>query len=78
MGNLLKIVEISSSAVISIDADKLKVFTAKVKIWDFASLSLNDYQKFSEEDCSSVLQKYYVDCADINLRFQVYFHYCLI
>ena len=43
MKNLLKIVEEPSSAVIDTDADKLKFFTTKVKIWDYASLSLSNY-----------------------------------
>ena len=42
MENLLKIVEEPSSAAVDIDADKLKFFTRTVKIWDPASLSLND------------------------------------
>ena len=61
MENLLKIVEEPSSALVNIYADKLKLFTTKVKIWDYASLSLNVYQKMSVEDRSSVLQKLYVD-----------------
>ena len=61
MENLLKIVEEPSSALVNIYAEKLKLFTRKVKIWDYASLSLNVYQKMSVEDRSSVLQKLYVD-----------------
>lgn len=61
MENLLKIVEEPSSALVNIYAEKLKLFTTKVKIWDYASLSLNVYQKMSVEDRSSVLQKLYVD-----------------
>lgn len=61
MKNLLKIVEEPSSALVNIYAEKLKLFTRKVKIWDYASLSLNVYQKMSVEDRSSVLQKLYVD-----------------
>lgn len=61
MENLLKMVEEPSLVVADIDADKLKFFTAKVKIWDNASLSLKDCQKLSVEDRSSILQKCYVD-----------------
>lgn len=61
MENLLKIVEEPSSALVNIYAEQLKLFTTKVKIWDYASLSLNVYQKMSVEDRSSVLQKLYVD-----------------
>ena len=61
MENLLKIVEEPSSALVNIYAEKPKLFTTKVKIWDYASLSLNVYQKMSVEDRSSVLQKLYVD-----------------
>ena len=74
MENLLKIVEEPFSAVIEIDS---QFFITQVKIWDYASLSLNDYQKLSVEDRSSILKNIMLICAIDIHRFQVYFVFVL-
>ena len=57
MENLLKAVEKASFVDIQINAEKLKFFTTKVKIWDYLNVSLNNNQKLSVEDCSLILSK---------------------
>lgn len=57
MENLLKAVEKASFFDIQINAEKLKFFTTKVKIWDYLNVRLNNNQKLSVEDCSLILSK---------------------
>ena len=46
---------------VSIDHKKLKFFTSKVKICEYARLNYEDYQKLSVEVCFSMLKSYYVN-----------------
>ena len=48
---------------VNIDAEKLKFFTAKVKIWDDAKISLSECQRLSADDRSSILRIYYQDMS---------------
>ena len=66
MDDFLKLVKKPSEDQIEIDASRLKFFSSKVKIWDFARLSFTDYQKLSVEDRSFILKSYY---AEICSRF---------
>ena len=64
MEHLLKLVGERSPQYqqeVSIDSEKLTFFTSKVKIWEYARLNYENYQKLSVEDRSSVLKSYYVD-----------------
>ena len=48
---------------VEMDPAGLKFFSSKVKIWDFACLSFTDYQKFSLEDRSSILNSCYSEMS---------------
>ena len=48
-----------SSAEVTIDADSLKIFNTKVKIWEYAKISASDFQKLSFDDRASILKNYY-------------------
>ena len=47
--------------VVQIDKEKLKQFLRKVKVWDYARLSFDDYQRLSVNDRPSILRNYYID-----------------
>ena len=53
--------EPAPSKEVAIDADRLKFFNSKLRIWDYAKISSSDYQKLSFKDKSSILKSYYVD-----------------
>ena len=76
MESLLKIVEEPSSTAVDNDADRLKFFTTKVKISDFANLSLNDYQKLSVKDRLSIFKNYYVGICDCYSSVSGIFVFC--
>ena len=46
---------------VEIDEAKLKYFIDRVKVWDYACLSLQDYQRLSVENRSSILKNYYLE-----------------
>ena len=52
-----------SSAEVTIDADSLKIFNTKVKIWEYAKISASDFQKLSFDDRASILKNYYSDMS---------------
>ena len=57
----MEIVEKPSTVEVNIDAEKLKFFNAKLKVWDYAKISFSDYQKLSIENRFSILKNYYHD-----------------
>ena len=63
MEEFLKIVEEPSSTEVPFDADRLKCFNSKLKVWGYAKTSAVDSQKLSFGDRSSILKKYYVDMS---------------
>ena len=48
-----------SSAVVAIDADRLKFFNTKVQIWEYAKISASNFQKLSFDNRASILKNYY-------------------
>ena len=66
MEEFLGVVEdpsLSSSAEVSTDADRLKFFNSKVKVWEYAKILASDFQKFSFDNRSSILKNYYLDMS---------------
>ena len=65
MEEFLRIVEepLSTSAEVTIDADRLKFFTTKVEIWEYAKIPASDFQKLSFDDRASILKHYYSDMS---------------
>ena len=61
MEHFLQMVEEPFQQQVETDEAKLKYFISKVKIWDYTCLGLNDNQKLSVEDRSSVLKNYYLE-----------------
>ena len=53
--------EPSQQDEVQTDEEKLKQFLRKVKLWDYARISLSDYQKLSVNDRCSILKNYYFD-----------------
>ena len=60
MEEFLRIVEqpASTSTEIEMDPEKLKLFTSKLKIWDYAKISA-----LSFEDKSKILRNYYTEMS---------------
>ena len=48
---------------VTIDADRLKFFTTKVEIWEYAKIPASDFQKLSFDDKASILKHYYSDMS---------------
>ena len=66
MEQFLRIVEEPSSSAsteVSIDADRLKFFNSKMKTWDYAKISADDFHKLSSDYRSSILKNYYLDLS---------------
>ena len=65
MEEFLRVIEasLSSSAEVTIDAEKLKFFTTKVKIWDYAKKFPSNFQKLSFGDRALILKNYYSDMS---------------
>ena len=64
MEEFLRIMEQpSSSAELTIDAERLKVFKMKVNIWDYDKISAGDFQKLSFDDRASISAKYSVGAS---------------
>lgn len=63
MEDFLRIVEetLTTLSAFNIDAEKLKFFNTKLKIWDYSGLSFADYQKLLIDKRSSILRKCYSD-----------------
>ena len=61
MDEFLKIVEPTLSNEVEIDVEKLKIYNSELKVQDSAKSSAVEFQKFSFDDRSSILKKYYVD-----------------
>ena len=57
----MEIVEKPSTVEVNIDAEKLKFFNTKLKVWDYAKISFSDYQKLVIDNRSSILKSYYRD-----------------
>ena len=45
------------------DPEKLKFFTSKLKIWDYANISSHEFQNLSFEDKSKILMNYYTEMS---------------
>ena len=43
------------------DPEKLKFFNSKLRVWDFAKISLPEFQSLSFDDKSLLLKNYYVE-----------------
>lgn len=68
MEKLLNIVEEDSSSG-EIKKDRLRFFSSKVKVWDYAEITQNECQNLSIEDRSSLLKLYYNDmCVNVCLN----------
>ena len=68
MEKLLNIVEEDSSSG-EIKKDRLRFFSSKVKVWDYAEITQNECQNLSIEDRSSLLKLYYNDmCVKVCLN----------
>lgn len=59
MEEFLRIIEKPSSSEIKIDSDRLKIFNKKLKIWDYANVFFEEYQKLSLGDQLPILRNYY-------------------
>ena len=57
MGSLPSLTEVS------IDAARLKFFNSKVKIWEYAKISANDFQKLSFQNRSLILKNYHFNMS---------------
>ena len=62
MENFLRIVE-QDSAEDQTDEDRLKLFTSKIKIRDYFSISQQKVSSLSLEERTSMLKKYYHDLS---------------
>ena len=60
MEKLLKIVEKPSSAELAVDTDRLKILNSKLKVWDYAKISVGEFQKLLFDDRSNILKKFYM------------------
>ena len=58
----------SFSAEITIDADRIKFFNTKVKIWEYTKISTSGFQKLSFDERASILKNYY---SDISVKYSV-------
>ena len=65
MEEFLRIVEepASTSTEVEMDPEKLKFFTSKLKIWDYAKILALEFQKLSFEDKSKILRNYYTEMS---------------
>ena len=62
MDQLIQIIEAPiSSDDIKMDPGKLKFFSSKLKIWDYAKITASEFQNLSYDDKANVLKKYYID-----------------
>ena len=48
---------------VEMDPEKLKFFNSKLKVWDFAKISLSEFQSFSFDNKSSLLKKYCIEMS---------------
>ena len=73
-GGILRIVEepLSTSAEVTIYVDRLKFFTTKVKIWEYAKIPASDFQKLSFDDRASISKIIIQTCRQNILWVQVY------
>ena len=62
MDQLIQIIEAPiSSDDVKMDPGKLKFFSSKLKIWDYAKITASEFQNLSYDDKANVLKKYYID-----------------
>ena len=64
MDKLLRIVEQLSLSQTNIDAERLKFSNTNLKIWEYANVSFEDYQKLSFDNRSAILRNYYSEMCN--------------
>ena len=62
MEKFLQIVQTPTQpAEVEMDPERLKFFNSKLKVWDFAKISVSEFRNLPFDDKWSILKKYYVD-----------------
>ena len=65
MEEFLRVIEesVSTSAEAEMDSEKLKIFTSKLKIWDYTKISALEFQNRFFEDKSKILRDFYAEMS---------------
>ena len=64
MDKFIRIVEQLSLSQTNIDAERLKFSNTNLKIWEYANVSFEDYQKLSFDNRSAILRNYYSEMCN--------------